>query len=134
MMPFPRRRMHSLGCDRLSGKSTTAGRTTRLTTSCELRSTDCGRSCEFFLEPRDVVSLIHAENVSQKSEDNLAIAEAELDKQASVNQELSKKVDELHTKTEEAVRLKDQVDEYDDPLQSLNDRRNGQLKVATRRR
>ena len=60
-----------------------------------------------------MVSLIHAEGASQKSEDNLAIAEADLDKQSAVNQDLNKKVDELHAKTEEAARLKDQVDEYD---------------------
>ena len=61
---------------------------------------------------RDVVLLIHLEGASQKSEDNLAIAEAELDKQNSVNQDLNKRVEELHAKTEEAARLKDQVDEY----------------------
>lgn len=62
-----------------------------------------------------MASLIYAEGASQKSEDNFAIAEAELDKQNNVNQELSKKVDELHAKTEEAARLKDQVDECDNP-------------------
>ena len=82
---------------------------------CERRSTDCGQSCEFFPGSRDVVSLIYVECASQKSEDNLAIAEAELDKQSNVNQDLSKKVDELHVKTEEAARLKDQVDEYGVP-------------------
>ena len=76
--------------------------------------------------------LIHAEGASQKSEDNLAISEAELDKQNNVNQELSKKMDELHTKTEEAARLKDQLDEYDNPPCFFNNRFNGQLKVAAR--
>ena len=52
------------------------------------------------------------EGASQKSEDNLATAEAELEKQTGVNQDLTKKLDELHAKTEEAARLKDQVDEY----------------------
>jgi hypothetical protein len=81
-----------------------------------------------------VVLLIHVEVASQKSEDNFAIAEAELDKQNNVNQELSKKVDELHAKTEEAARLKDQVDECDSSRYFFNNHFNGQLKVATRYR
>lgn len=72
------------------------------------------------------------EGASQKSEDNFATAEAELDKQNNVNQELNKKVDELHAKTEEAARLKDQVDEYDNPRCFLSNHSNGQLKVAAR--
>ena len=56
-------------------------------------------------------SLIYKENVSQKSEDNLAVAESDLDKQAAVAADLSKKVDELQGKAEEAARLKDQLDE-----------------------
>jgi hypothetical protein len=83
--------------------------------SCERRLTDCEQSCESFFDPKNVVSLIYVECASQKSEDNLAIAEAELDKQNNVNQELSKKADELHAKTEESARLKDQVEEYDIP-------------------
>jgi len=81
--------------------------------SCERRSTDYGQSCEFPSECRGTVSLIHAEGASQKSENNLAIAEAELDKQNNVNQDMNKRLNELHAKTEEAARLKDQVDEYD---------------------
>jgi hypothetical protein len=100
--------------------------------SCERRSTDCVLSCELFLSSRNVVSLIHVEVTSQKSEDNLAIAEAEVDKQSSVNQELSKKLGELHAKTEEAARLKDQVDEYDILRFCFSDLVNGQLKVEAR--
>ena len=87
--------------------------------SCERRSTDCVQSCKFFFGCTDVVLLIHVEGASQKSEDNLAIAEAELDKQNSVTQDLNKKIDELHAKTEEAARLKDQVDEYGIPCRSF---------------
>ncbi|KAI0948399.1 hypothetical protein AcV7_009155 [Taiwanofungus camphoratus] len=48
----------------------------------------------------------------QKSEDNLAMAEAELDKHTSLVTDLTRKVDELQVKADEAARLKDQVDEY----------------------
>jgi hypothetical protein len=57
------------------------------------------------------VLLINMGNVSQKSEDNLAIAESDLDKQSSVAADLTRKVEELQGKAEEAARLKDQVDE-----------------------
>ena len=79
-----------------------------------------------------MVSLIHAEGASQKSEDNLAVAEAELDKQNSANQDLNKKLDELHAKTEEAARLKDQVDEYGVPLHLSSGCSNRQVKVTPR--
>lgn len=52
------------------------------------------------------------EHHSQKSEDNLAMAEAELDKQTNIVTDLTRKVDELQVKADEAARLKDQVDEY----------------------
>lgn len=81
----------------------------------------------------EVLSLIHVEGASQKSEDNLAIAEADLDKQSAVNQDLNKKLDELHTKTEEAARLKDQVDEYDTLRSFFSSHSNGKMKVTTRR-
>lgn len=100
--------------------------------SCERRSTDYGQSCEFSFEWRDLVSLIHAECASQKSEDNLAIAEAELDKQTNVNQDLNKKLDELHAKTEEAARLKDQVDEYAILHHSFSSCSNRHMEVTTR--
>ena len=51
------------------------------------------------------------EHHSQKSEDNLAMAEAELDKQTNIVTDLTRKVDELQAKADEAARLKDQVDE-----------------------
>ena len=100
--------------------------------SCERRSTDYGRSCEYCFGYGDAVSLIRAEGASQKSEDNLAIAEAELDKQNNVNQDLNKKLDELHTKTEEAARLKDQVDEYDTICFFFSSHSNRQVKVTAR--
>ena len=72
------------------------------------------------------------EGASQKSEDNLATAEADLDKQSTVNQDLNKKLDELHAKTEEAARLKDQLDEYDILHSSFGSHPNGQVKVTPR--
>jgi protein HOOK3 len=51
------------------------------------------------------------EDFSQKSEDNLAMAESELDKHTSLVTDLTRKVDELQVKADQAGRLKDQVDE-----------------------
>ncbi|KAI9567253.1 HOOK-domain-containing protein [Boletus coccyginus] len=48
----------------------------------------------------------------QKSEDNLAMAEAELDKQNGLVSELTRKADKPQATTDLAARLKDQVDEY----------------------
>ncbi|KAH9857802.1 HOOK-domain-containing protein [Lenzites betulinus] len=48
----------------------------------------------------------------QKSEDNLAMAESELDKQTVIVTDLTRKVDELQVRADEATRLKDQLDEY----------------------
>ncbi|KAJ8462031.1 hypothetical protein ONZ51_g11167 [Trametes cubensis] len=48
----------------------------------------------------------------QKSEDNLAMAETELDKQTVLVTDLTRKVDELQARADEATRLKDQLDEY----------------------
>lgn len=48
----------------------------------------------------------------QKSEDNLAMAEAELDKHTLLVTDLTRRIDELQVKADEAARLKDQVDEY----------------------
>ncbi|CCM03827.1 uncharacterized protein FIBRA_05976 [Fibroporia radiculosa] len=48
----------------------------------------------------------------QKSEDNLAMTEAELDKQTTLVTDLTRKIDELQVQADEAARLKDQVDEY----------------------
>ena len=47
----------------------------------------------------------------QKSEENLAIAESELEKQTGVVADLTHRVDELQGCAAEAARLKDQVDE-----------------------
>lgn len=55
--------------------------------------------------------LIYKEDVSQKSEDNLAVAESDLLKQTSHAEDLTRKVEELQGKADEAARLKDQVDE-----------------------
>lgn len=48
----------------------------------------------------------------QKSEDNLAMAETELDKQTSLVTDFTRKVDELQVQANQAARLKDQLDEY----------------------
>ena len=48
---------------------------------------------------------------SQKSEDNLALTETELDKQTNLVADLTKRVDELQLQADEAARLKDQMDE-----------------------
>lgn len=55
--------------------------------------------------------LKYEEDVSQKSEDNLAMAESELDKNTNLVTDLTRKVDELQEKADLAVKLKDQVDE-----------------------
>lgn len=57
------------------------------------------------------MSIIKPGVVSQKSEDNLGMAESELDKQTNLITELTKKVDDLQEKADQAVKLKDQVDE-----------------------
>lgn len=51
------------------------------------------------------------EDISQKSEDNLAMAEVELEKQTILVTDLTRKVDELQGRADEAGRLKDKVDE-----------------------
>ncbi|TFY75638.1 hypothetical protein EWM64_g8376 [Hericium alpestre] len=48
----------------------------------------------------------------QKSEDNLALSESELDKHTGLVSDLTRRVDELQGKADEAARLKDQLDEY----------------------
>ncbi|ETW85647.1 hypothetical protein HETIRDRAFT_379686 [Heterobasidion irregulare TC 32-1] len=48
----------------------------------------------------------------QKSEDNLAVAESEVDKQTNMVSDLTRRVEELQVHADEAARLKDQVDEY----------------------
>jgi protein HOOK3 len=48
---------------------------------------------------------------SQKSEDNLAAAESEIEKQTGVITDLNKRIDELQEQADEAAKLKDRVDE-----------------------
>lgn len=49
------------------------------------------------------------ENFSQKSEDNLAMAESELDKQTTLVTDLTRKVEDLQVKADEAAKLKDEL-------------------------
>lgn len=48
---------------------------------------------------------------SQKSEDNLNTTESNLEKYQTLSTELERKIEELQTKADEAVKLKDQLDE-----------------------
>lgn len=64
--------------------------------------------CSYF---QNTSGLTWEEGISQKSEDNLAMAESELDKHTTLVTDLTRKVDELQVKADEAGRLKDQVDE-----------------------
>lgn len=50
-------------------------------------------------------------DVRQKSEDNLAVAESEVEKQTRIVTDLTKRNEELQVQADEAVRLKDKVDE-----------------------
>ena len=52
-----------------------------------------------------------AAHVRQKSEDNLALAESELEKHTLLVTELTRKVDELQIQADSAAKLKDQLDE-----------------------
>lgn len=76
------------------------------------RWTDFGLSCELFAIPLSYTFVTDG-RVRQKSEDNLAMAESELDKHTNLVTDLTKKIDELQVKADEATRLKDQVDEYE---------------------
>jgi chromosome segregation ATPase len=49
--------------------------------------------------------------VRQKSEDSLNAVESHLEKYQALSSELERKVEELRLKADEAVRLKDQLDE-----------------------
>lgn len=64
-----------------------------------------------YLRVYDLVNNVDRD-VSQKSEDNLAVAESELDKNTNVVAELTRKIDELQEVADEAAKLKDQLDEY----------------------
>ncbi|KAF8652701.1 hypothetical protein AX16_004205 [Volvariella volvacea WC 439] len=48
----------------------------------------------------------------QKSEENLALSESELDKQTGLVTDLTRKIEELQVQVDQAVKLKDQLDEY----------------------
>lgn len=56
-------------------------------------------------------SLLIHEALSQKSEDNLAIAESEASQQQRVVSDLQRQNEELQTQADLAMKLKDQVDE-----------------------
>jgi protein HOOK3 len=56
-------------------------------------------------------NISHSPSNSQKSEDNLAAAESEIDKQTGIITDLNKRIDELQEQADEAVKLKDRVDE-----------------------
>ena len=57
------------------------------------------------------IHLSYHPSFRQKSEENLAVAESELEKQTRVVADLTHRVDELQDYAAEAARLKDQVDE-----------------------
>lgn len=48
---------------------------------------------------------------SQKSEDNLAMAEAELDRNTALITDMTRKMEDLQVRADEATKLKDRVDE-----------------------
>ncbi|CAE6460999.1 unnamed protein product [Rhizoctonia solani] len=56
----------------------------------------------------------------QKTEENLGAAEIEAEKQASLVNDLTRRVEELQGKADEAARLKDQVDEYRHAAEKLH--------------
>lgn len=70
-------------------------------------------NCEYIFELLGQIPSYACGDASQKSEDNLAMAEAELDKHTSLVTELTRRIDELQIKADEAARLKDQLDEYE---------------------
>ena len=49
--------------------------------------------------------------IRQKSEDNLNIAEANLEKYQTLSNELERKLEDLQARADESVKLKDQLDE-----------------------
>ncbi|KAG8733870.1 hypothetical protein FRC11_001080 [Ceratobasidium sp. 423] len=56
----------------------------------------------------------------QKTEENLGAAETEAERQTSLVNDLTRRVEELQGKAEEAARLKDQVDEYRHAAEKLH--------------
>lgn len=71
-----------------------------------------GLNCEYIIELLGQIPSYACGDASQKSEDNLAMAEAELDKHTLLVTDLTRRIDELQVKADEAARLKDQLDEY----------------------
>ncbi|KAL0071641.1 hypothetical protein AAF712_001498 [Marasmius tenuissimus] len=64
--------------------------------------------------------LEHSENVSQKSEDNLIVAEQELEKQTSLVSDLTRENADLREKAEMARKYKDQLDEARHAVEKLS--------------
>ncbi|KAG9100611.1 hypothetical protein FS749_014201 [Ceratobasidium sp. UAMH 11750] len=56
----------------------------------------------------------------QKTEENLGTAEVEAERQGNAVKELTRRVEELQSKADEAARLKDQVDEYRHAAEKLH--------------
>jgi hypothetical protein len=93
-MPYPRRMMLLLSCVKYDERWMVVGMR-KLTCSCGRKSTGCERSCKFysftwFCAPLNLFPSV----LSQKSENDLGMAEMELDKNAKVVTELTKKVKE----------------------------------------
>lgn len=81
---------------------------------CAQRLTGYERICECkHPQISFIIQLITGENFSQKSEDNLAIAESELDKQTAVVTDLTRKVEDLQLQADQALKLKDELDEWE---------------------
>ncbi|KAH9483838.1 Protein Hook-like protein 1 [Psilocybe cubensis] len=74
------------------------------------RETDTRRNDKADVMMRTEIDRLRAE--LQKSEDNLAMAESELDKHTTLITDLTRKVDELQIQADEAEKLKDKLDEY----------------------
>ncbi|KAF9264940.1 hypothetical protein L218DRAFT_215160 [Marasmius fiardii PR-910] len=64
--------------------------------------------------------LMHLENVSQKSEDNLAVAESELEKQTNLVSDLTREVSDLREQADMAHKYKDQLDEQRHAIEKLS--------------
>ncbi|KAL0578256.1 hypothetical protein V5O48_003751 [Marasmius crinis-equi] len=64
--------------------------------------------------------LTHLENVSQKSEDNFAVAESELEKQTSLVSELTRENADLREQADLAHKYKDQLDEQRHATEKLS--------------
>lgn len=78
------------------------------------------QNCEYIFDLSSQIPSYACGDASQKSEDNLAMAEAELDKHTSLVTDLTRRIDELQVKADEAARLKDQLDEYASYVDTLH--------------